>query len=59
MKDRLVAFLYVLMRDEVVSGAVEKIMLEHVESNDREAVFSNPHLEAHAVELAKRLRRQP
>jgi hypothetical protein len=55
MSDRLVAFLYVLMRDEVTSGTVEKIMQDHVESHDGARSFSNPHLEAHARELAGRL----
>lgn len=58
MRDRLVVFLYVLMRDEVVSGTVEKIMQDHVEGSDSESSFSNPYLAAHAIELAKRLRRE-
>ena len=57
MSERLVAFLYVLMRDEVVSGAVERVMESHIESRPRDIPrsYSNPHLEAYARELAERL----
>jgi len=52
----LVAFLYILMRDKLPSGAVEEIMEKHVEPvQDMEITFTNPHLEAHARWLANRI----
>jgi len=56
--DSLVAFLYVLMRDEVVPGKVEAIMKSHVEllrENGQPVVFSNKYLEAYARSLAERI----
>lgn len=57
MSERLVVFLYVLLRDELVPGAVEQIMQSHVEGRgrDMQRSYSNPHLEAYARELAGRL----
>lgn len=63
---RLVAFLYVLLRDHLPSGVVERIMMDHVEKlverdGTMEPVYargfkySNPHGEAHACALARRL----
>lgn len=56
--DRLVGFLYVLMRDHVPSGVVEGILVEHVEAAaDRPTrVFSNGWLAEHAKNVASRLR---
>lgn len=54
--DQLTSFLYILMRDHLPSGVVEDIMAKHVENIGNDEVrFSNPHLEAHARELASRL----
>lgn len=53
---RLTAFLYILMRDYTPSGLPEAIMREHVErAGNDEPEYSNPHLYAHARELAERL----
>jgi hypothetical protein len=55
----LVAFLYILLRDYLPAGSVEKIMVEHVEPYlDQELILSNEHLEAYARELAARLVRE-
>lgn len=53
--DRLVAFLYVLMRDDVVPGRVEEILIQHIEVSSTAACYSNTHLEAMAKEIAVRL----
>lgn len=52
----LAAFLYVLMRDHVVPGEVERIVsdLEDVSSVGGYS-FSNEHLERYAKELERRL----
>lgn len=62
MNEKLVAFLYMLMRDEVVPGVVARIAQEidgHAAIGSITITprfsFSNPHLEAYATELAKRL----
>ncbi len=51
----LVAFLYVLMRDEITPGRVERLLRDHVENNSDIRAFCNPHLAQHAQELAERL----
>ncbi len=56
MSEALVAFLYVLIRDEVVPGSIERIMESHIQGRNAPRVYSNPHLEAYARELAGRLR---
>ncbi len=55
---KLVAFLYVLMRDDVVPGRVEQLLRDHVECGNAgdETIYCNPHLEALAKETAERLR---
>jgi hypothetical protein len=57
-EDRLVHFLYVLMRQSVTSGEIEKIMADNIEKDGAPAmvVFSDPFLAAKAVELAERLK---
>jgi hypothetical protein len=50
----LQAFLYLLMRDDVVPGRVEELV-QVVEELGSSADFSNTHLSAYAEELAKRL----
>lgn len=54
--DKLEAFLYILLRDHLPSGVVEKIMLEHVESNLTEVTYSNEFGYAAAKDLAQRLK---
>lgn len=55
---RLAAFLYLLMRDDVVPGRVEKLVLE-TEREEGVAFdlsdYTNKHLAEYAEELAKRL----
>lgn len=56
-RDPLVAFLYVLMRDRLTSGAVENIMEKFVEpAQDKGYRFTNGYLAAYAKNLARRLR---
>ena len=60
-EDRLKQFLYILMRDYVVSGSLEKIIAEHldkantVEPNDRLAPvhYSAYHMSEYAEELMR------
>ena len=56
--DRLVHFLYVLMRQNVTSGEIEKIMADNIEQDRMPTmvVFSDPFLAAKAIELAERLK---
>lgn len=60
MDEKLVAFLYVLMRDEVPCGKVEGILQKHVMvaalARPGDPVeYSNKHLEAYAREIAGKL----
>ena len=57
MDDLVTLLLYLLMRDEVVPGIMERIVRECEGQNpDQEVIFSNKHLEAYARDLVKRLR---
>jgi len=47
------------MRDSVVSGEVERIMIQVKNIGKHRVVFSNKHLAAHANEIARRLTRRP
>lgn len=54
----LQVFLYILMRDHLVPGAVEKILRDHVAKAEEQGgavAFCNAHLAAYAGELAYRL----
>jgi hypothetical protein len=51
--DPLVAFLYVLLRDHLLCGEVEGILLNHV--TGEETVFTNGWLAEYAKDLAARL----
>lgn len=51
---RLVAALYVLMRDHVHPGDLEQVAI-HVTAHTEPAAFTNPHLEAYARALATHL----
>lgn len=55
MNYRLIAFLYLMLRDQLPAGVIEKIMVEQVDTLTQEPKFSNPHLEAYARELSERL----
>lgn len=52
--EKLVGMLYILMRDDLVPGRVEKLVQDG-ENHPPPYKFSNPHLEAYARELAARL----
>lgn len=55
---RLACFLYILMRDYLPCGTVEKIMLKHAELESTPvhlASYSNEHLARYAAELSARL----
>lgn len=55
--DPLQIFLYVLMRDYLTSGKIEKILSEHVYvCKDKTVVFTNTYLAQYAAELSKELR---
>ena len=51
--DPLVSFLYILMRDYLPAGTVEKIMQEHV--NEKESLFCNGFLAQYAKDVADRI----
>ena len=56
--ERLVAFLYLLMRDELPAGTVCRIINELIETDTGKLTgykFTNPHLEAMARSYAARL----
>ncbi len=53
-QELLVGFLYTLMRDDLVPGRVEELVMGG-ETHPPPYKFSNPHLEAYARELAARL----
>lgn len=60
--NRLVAFLYIVGRDYLRLGEIEKIMADHaIKVDDRGAdpSYSNPHLEAYARAVAYDLLRPP
>lgn len=56
---RLVAFLYVLMRDHLTPGHVEEIMRSHIEVGNRPlgepVMYTNGWLASYAQDLADRL----
>ena len=53
---RLTTMLYVLMRDELTPGVVERLVVEHVEkAGDQPVVYSNQGLAQYARELACRI----
>lgn len=54
MNEELVAFLYVLLRDEVAPGRIERIVIDH-EKHPGPYKFSNVYLEGYARELAGRI----
>lgn len=58
-EDRLIQFIYLLARDAVPLGQIEKIMRE-IQANPRHATFStaltNGHLAQWAADVAERLR---
>jgi len=56
--ENLQAFLYTLVRDDVVPGRVEALVQDQ-ERHPGPYTFSNPHLAAYALDLSWRLLREP
>ena len=54
--DRLVEFLYEVMRDHINPGRMEMLVRNCVASGDREVRFTNGYLARYAEDLARRLR---
>ena len=53
---KLVAFLYLLMRDQMPTGDVAGILQNHIRKLPTEGwIFTNRHLEAYAREIAAEL----
>ena len=53
--DRLTAFLYLLTRDHLASGVIEKLLVTVEGMNEPTTTYSCPHLAALAAEWADRL----
>jgi hypothetical protein len=53
--DRLVQFLYLLLRDYLPAGQVESIMAMHVEKAKGASVLSNEYTAQHAEDIAARI----
>ncbi len=61
MNDRIVTFLYVLMRDHTTPGVVEDILQNHAEKQNGPVdlkTYSNQHLAKYAIEIARRLNKR-
>jgi hypothetical protein len=54
-KDKLVAFLYDIIRDYMTCGEIEEAML-HIKEDGTEYEFSNGYLANYAKDIARRLR---
>lgn len=52
-KDKLTAFLYVLMRDSITPGRIEEIMINHIDEEEQQ--YTNGWLAKYANDIAKRL----
>lgn len=52
--DPLVSFLYILMRDHILVGEVEEIMLHHVDYGNSQ--FTNGWLAQYCIDVANRLK---
>lgn len=61
MNEALPAFLYLLMRDHLPAGKVESVMgeIRFLRRDNKQPVYSAPHLEAYARELAHELLETP
>ncbi len=56
-EDRLLAgFLYILARDHLTLGQIERIMQDHISKLEEGVVFTSDVLGQYAVELTARLR---
>jgi len=55
VQNKLVSFLYQLLRDELPAADVEKIMTEVDKENNQEIIYSNGYLAEYAMNIANRL----
>ena len=58
-KDGLVSFLYILLRDHLPAGEIERIIVEHVDKAKKNGpiIYDNAYLASYAAELADRIQR--
>jgi len=54
-KSNLVNFLYLLLRDHVAPGTIERIVMDIEAASPLEKIYSNLYLEAYAKELMSRI----
>lgn len=52
--NKLIAFLYILMRDDITPGRIENIMINHI--FDAKSEYSNGWLAKYAEDIAERLK---
>lgn len=58
-ENKLVDFLYILLRNEITAGRMEQIIRDHIEkSRGKASEFSNLYLHAYSIELARRIQEQ-
>ena len=58
-ENKLVEFLYILLRDDITAGRMEQILRDHIEkSRGKTSEFCNPYIHAYSVELARRIQEQ-
>lgn len=55
MSDRLTRFLYLLVRDELAFGRVERLIAEVEKTDGKSVVFSEPRMAEYMASLAARL----
>lgn len=55
-KNNLACFLYLLMRDEIVPGKVEELVLKIEDNNGEMVEYTNGWLAKYAINLAKRVK---
>jgi hypothetical protein len=55
MNDKLVGFLYGLLRDHIPVGVAEKLVLEHEQNKDGEVTYTNTYLRDYCISLVERL----
>jgi hypothetical protein len=53
---KLVGFLYILMRDHLTPGTLEKIMIDHIDYQDNKVYYTNGWLAKYSEDIAKRLK---
>jgi hypothetical protein len=55
MNEQLQSFIYILLRDYLPAGIIEKIMRDHVEKTASGVDFCNHYLADYAAEITDRL----